>query len=292
MTSSSPQLPGAIAPPQVQAGGSPRAPTGPAWSCAALLVSDVDSPWGTPGQQRSLFCNLQVSEEQLAEAGRGLFALDPRAAPSRGCRATLANRQACCLSHHSVSGLREGPWETPPPGPASLWEGYSGEGGERAPLLPKHINPQVTKRKDFQKPSGLGQGGGGWGCPLENLDSDGCRFNKGFPDSGLGALGTGLCRGHPSKGPRVGVAQQLGQASTRPHWGPPRLLSRDKPGPRTKAGGWNGIQPLWPLFLSPPPLILASKYKGLNGGPTNRQEGGIHPLSEDNVASFHRPQCI
>lgn len=107
-----------------------------------------------------------------------------------------------------------------PPGPASLLQGYGGEGGERAPLLPKHVNPLLTKRKDFQKPSGLGQGGGGWGCPSENLDSDGCRFHKGFPDSGLGALGTGLCRGHPSKGPRWALPSNWAKHPLGPTGGP------------------------------------------------------------------------
>lgn len=94
------------------------------------------------------------------------------------------------------------------PGPASVGvRGVGGEGGERAPLLPKHHNPLSTNRKDFKGPSGLGEDSGGRHRPFENLDSDGCQLNKSFPDSGLGALGPGPCGGHPSKGPQVGVAQ-------------------------------------------------------------------------------------
>lgn len=135
----------------------------------------------------------------------------------------LSQRGLGLAVHHSVPlrGLRKGPWEMNLPGPASLEiRGMSGEGGGRAPLLPKHCNPPSTNRKGFKGPRGLGEGSGGCRCPFENLDSDGCQFNKSFPDSGLGALGPGPCRGHPSKGPQVGVAQQPGQASTTPQWGP------------------------------------------------------------------------
>lgn len=34
--------------------------------------------------------------------------------------------------------------------------GADGKGGQRALLLPKHVNPLLTKRKDFPAPSGLG----------------------------------------------------------------------------------------------------------------------------------------
>ena len=68
-------------------------------------------------------------------------------------------------------------FEGPPPGPRchsegppraclwvwALWEVHR----ERAPPLPKHVNPLLTKRKGFQGPSGLGEGGGGWGCPVK-----------------------------------------------------------------------------------------------------------------------------
>lgn len=121
----------------------------------------------------------------------------------------------------SLRGLRKGPWEMALPGPASVGvRGVGGEGRERAPLLPKHHNPLSTNRKDFKGLGGLREDSGGCCCPFENLDCDGCQFNKSFPDSGLGALGPRPCGGHPSKGPQVGVAQQLGQASARPQWGP------------------------------------------------------------------------
>lgn len=197
----------------------------------------MDCPWRTPGQPRYLFRNLQISREQLEgqglepEAGGGVFAVDSRALclpgatlPTLAARLSpgrLSQRGPGLAVHHSVTlrGLRKGPWEMDLPGPASVGV-RGGEGRERAPLLPKHRNLLSTNKKDFKGPSELGEDSGGRRCPFENLDSDGCQFNKSFPDSGLGALGPRPCGGYPSKGPQVGVAQQPGQASTRPHWEP------------------------------------------------------------------------
>lgn len=155
------------------------------------------------------------------EAGSAFQGPRPRLASrlSLGCPSQRGLRLAG-TSLGATQRAEEGPWEMHLPGPASLGGGSWGA-QERESISPsKHVNPLLTTRKGFQEPTGLGEGRGARGRPLENLDSDGCRLHKGFPHSGLGSLGTGSARGYPSKGPLVGAAQQRVQASTRPHRGP------------------------------------------------------------------------
>lgn len=187
------------------------------------------------------FTSIRRSSREAEAAGSwdSLQASAPRlSVPSE---AACLSSPACCPS--ACLSLR------PPPGCPSLGVTQKGPQGqplglgsvgrghrERAPPLPKHVNPLLTKRKGFQGPSGLEEGSGGWGCPFENLNSDGCRFNKGFPDSGPGALGTGPCRGTPLERPLGGCCLVTWPSIHQAPPGAPRLLSRDNPGPRTKAG--------------------------------------------------------
>lgn len=146
------------------------------------------------------------------------------------CPSACLSLRGLLLAVRPLVSLRRAPWAC-----LWVWALLGGAPGKGTPL-PKHVNPLLTKRKGFQGPSWLEEGSGGWGCPFENLNSDGCQFNKGFPDSGPGALGTGPCRGTPLERPLGGCCLVTWPSI---HWAPlgaPRLLSRDNAGPRTKAG--------------------------------------------------------
>ena len=211
---------------------------------AVLLVSAV---WTVPGghwASRGPCCAI-YKHQKIKPRGRGCRELGQFAGISPLVLCAFRGRLPELTSMLSV-GLSV--FEGPPPGcpslgvtqkgPLGLPLGLGSVGGApgKGTPLPKHVNPLLTKRKGFQGPSGLEEGSGGWGCPFENLNSDGCQFNKGFPDSGLGALGTGPCRGTPLERPLGGCCLVTWPSI---HWAPlgaPRLLSRDNAGPRTKAG--------------------------------------------------------